>query len=247
MRPYLKRVSLFAVIAVVLLGALSAWQWQRVDVLYGIVASRLRTPLSVEERLVQYGDAVQARLAESFAAAGVAYPPKRITLIGLKEEKLLELWAEDSAGVMRRIKVYPVRAASGRAGPKLREGDRQVPEGIYAIESLNPNSRYHLALRVNYPNATDLAYAKAENRTNPGSDIMIHGKAVSIGCLAMGDSAAEELFVLAAEAGVKNIQVLLCPYDFRKRQPVAPSGAPDWINGIYAELEAAIRGYRAND
>jgi hypothetical protein len=39
---------------------------------------------------------------------------------------------------------------------------------------------------------------KKDGRKNLGSNIMIHGKNCSVGCLAMGDEAAEELFVLAA-------------------------------------------------
>ena len=165
---------------------------------------------------------------------------KRVTLIGLKAERQLELWAGDATGPMRHIKTYPVKAASGGSGPKLREGDRQVPEGIYAIESLNPNSRYHLALRVNYPNAFDRARAKEEKRTNLGGDIMIHGKAVSIGCLAMGDSAAEELFIVAAQTGVENVRVLLCPGDFRASGFAPPPNVPAWTSGLYRDLRNTL-------
>jgi murein L,D-transpeptidase YafK len=127
-----------------------------------------------------------ATTAERVASYGASF-----TLIGLKAEKRLELWAPDAAGRPRLIKTYPILAASGGAGPKLREGDRQVPEGLYAIESLNPNSRFHLSLRIDYPNAADRRRAQAEARTGLGGDIMIHGSNVSIGCLAMGDPAAE--------------------------------------------------------
>ena len=82
---------------------------------------------------------------------------------------------------------------SGRLGPKLKEGDRQVPEGLYRVESLNPNSRYHLSLRVNYPNEQDKSYGRLDGRNNLGTDIMIHGKDCSIGCLAMGDPSCDFL------------------------------------------------------
>jgi murein L,D-transpeptidase YafK len=74
-----------------------------------------------------------------------------------------------------------MKRASGKAGPKLREGDGQVPEGIYRIDGLNPNSSYHLSLKLNYPNDFDLEQARTEGRTELGGDIFIHGKAVSIG------------------------------------------------------------------
>src|SRR5690606_33287906 len=113
-------------------------------------------------------------------------------------------WVPDAHGAWVAVHQYPVLAASGQAGPKLREGDRQVPEGFYAIESLHPNSRFHLALRVNYPNQSDRQRAAEDGRTNLGGDIMIHGSNASVGCLAMGDPAAEDLFVLVADVGIQN-------------------------------------------
>lgn len=83
------------------------------------------------------------------------------------------------------------------------------PEGVYVIEWLNPNSRYHLSMRVSYPNAWDRQEATRENRTQLGGDIMIHGSNASIGCLAMGDEAAEDLFILAARTGISHVDVIL--------------------------------------
>ncbi len=197
------------------------------------------------ERVATYGASVRSRLAPACEAAGVAYPPTTFTLIGLKAEKRLELWAPDAGGRPRLIKAYPILAASGGVGPKLREGDRQVPEGLYGIESLNPNSRFHLSLRVDYPNAADRRRAQAEGRTGLGGDIMIHGSDVSIGCLAMGDSAAEELFVLAALTGSKNIRVILSPVDFRRKDEVGlTSSLPAWVPDLYAEIKSELARYR---
>ena len=69
---------------------------------------------------------------------------------------------------------YPILAASGVLGPKLREGDKQVPEGIYGAEALNPNSKFHLSIRLNYPNTFDRRMAQSDGRTQLGGDIMIH-------------------------------------------------------------------------
>jgi murein L,D-transpeptidase YafK len=193
------------------------------------------------ERVATYGAAVKERLEPACTAQGVAYPPASLTLIGLKAEKRLELWAPDASGRPRLVKTYPILAASGGVGPKLREGDGQVPEGLYGIESLNPNSRFHLSLRVGYPNADD----RREGRTRLGGDIMIHGSNVSIGCLAMGDPAAEELFVLAALTGPANIQVILSPVDFRKQATVTiPAGQPDWVPALHAQIKIALDRYR---
>ena len=173
------------------------------------------TKKTVEDRLKEFGPSARQKLAADFTRIGVPYPPKQIVLVGLKEEDQLEVWVSDGNSKPKHLKTYPILAASGTLGPKLREGDFQVPEGVYGIESLNPNSAFHLALRVDYPNAFDRENARIEGRTSPGSDIMIHGSSVSVGCLAMGDPAIEELFVLAAETGLENIKVILSPVDFR--------------------------------
>lgn len=157
---------------------------------------------------------------------------------------MLDLHAAGADRQFRLVKRYPILGASGELGPKLREGDYQVPEGIYAVESLNPNSLFHLSLRVGYPNAFDKRKALADGRANLGSDIMIHGGRSSIGCLAMGDPAAEELFVLAALAGPENVKVILSPVDFRSRPAPAPkAGSPPWLGELYAEIRAALQQF----
>ncbi len=171
----------------------------------------------------------------------MAYPPRELIFVGLKEEKTLEIYAKSGTNDFKLIHAYPILAASGVAGPKLREGDRQVPEGIYEIELLNPNSSYHLSMRIGYPNEFDRAQAAKEKRTKLGGDIMIHGKAKSVGCLAMGDEAAEDLFVLAADTDIKNITVILSPVDFRAGKSL-PKDAKltDWTPALHEEVKARL-------
>jgi hypothetical protein len=203
-------------------------------------------PKTVEDRVQEFGEIVRERLAPQFAAAGVPYPPRRLTFIGLKKERLLQVYAAGDDDEFRYICTYPILAASGVLGPKLREGDRQVPEGIYRVPELNPNSKFHLSLRLNYPNEFDLARAAAEGRTEPGSDIMIHGDAVSIGCVAVGDPASEDLFVLAALTGLQNISVILSPVDFRTRElPPLPPKTPAWAGEIHELVKAELSRYPA--
>jgi len=199
----------------------------------------IRGKKTVAERVEQFEPAVRDRLMPAFDKIGVVYPPRKITLVGIKSERLLELWVSEPP---KLLKTYPIIGSSGMLGPKLIEGDFQVPEGLYRIESLNPNSLYHLALRVNYPNDFDKSKAELDGRSNPGSDIMIHGKDCSIGCLAMGDEAAEELFVLAARVGVDNISVILTPVDFRTESlpqdmPLVPAWTKELYSSIRKELE----------
>jgi murein L,D-transpeptidase YafK len=132
-------------------------------------------------------------------------------------------------------------AFSGTLGPKLREGDGQIPEGIYGIGYLNPNSSYYLSLKVTYPNASDRARAKADGRTNLGGDIMIHGKAVTIGCVPVGDDAIEDIFYLASAVGIKNVSVVIAPYDMSQgRRPELERSPLKWYPILCNEIHTAL-------
>jgi murein L,D-transpeptidase YafK len=129
-----------------------------------------------------------------------------------KEENILELWmrGEDSARYTL-IKTYPICKWSGSLGPKFREGDHQAPEGFYAtnLQNLNPNSQYHLAFNIQYPND----YDRSLGRT--GSFIMVHGDCVSEGCYAMTDQLMEEIYFIterALIAGQPSVPVHIFPF-----------------------------------
>lgn len=196
---------------------------------------------TVNEVLADIGADASERLLPWFERAKVAYPPPRLALLGFKAEKRLEVWAEQEAAWIR-IRSYPILAASGIAGPKLREGDYQVPEGIYRINFLNPNSRFHLSMQINYPNDYDSQRAAQEQRTDLGGDIFIHGKAVSVGCLAIGDEAIEELFVLVATIGLDNVTVILAPQqDMQTVELKKP--VPLWLPELYAEIRQTLAAF----
>ena len=204
---------------------------------------RLRGRRTVQEVVREYGPTAEARLKPYFDRAGISYPPYRIALLAFKLEKELELWAR-LEGAWTYIRKYPILAASGKAGPKLREGDRQVPEGIYRVVSFNPNSAYHLSIKLDYPNVFDLQKARLEGRVNPGSDIFIHGGARSIGCLAVGEAAIEELFVIAARVGSDNVEILIAPNDLRCGPPVTDLTAqPSWVGLLYESVAAELRRF----
>jgi hypothetical protein len=204
---------------------------------------RVVGPRSVADVLAKYGPSARARLRPHFTKAGVAYPPKDIALLVFKREKRFALWARDGRGAWRFIREYPILAASGHAGPKLREGDLQVPEGVYRIEHLNPNSSYHLSMKVSYPNAFDRAMAKRDGRTNLGGDIFVHGKNVSIGCVALGDPAIEEIFTLVAETGHSRVQVVIAPNDLRVAAALRHREAPPWTGQLYRSIASALAGF----
>lgn len=182
----------------------------------------------------------------AFDEARLSYPPRELALLAFKDSAMLELCAREPDGAWRLVKRYPVLAASGTLGPKLAEGDRQVPEGVYRVESLNSNSRFHLSLRLDYPNDFDRRMAELDGRTQLGGDIMIHGDSVSVGCLALGDEASEELFVLAAFVDFERdapLRVLICPTDFRRGESVALPRQPNWADELYERLRAELSAF----
>jgi len=227
----------FGWIAIVLILCAAVLLYRHGRSLWHPVYRRLRGRRTVADVVARYGPRAEAALKKAFTAAGVTYPPRRIALLVFKKEKRLELWA-GADGRWAFARSYPVTAASGHAGPKLREGDRQVPEGAYRVVALNPNSSYHLSMKLDYPNEADRRRAREDGRTDPGGDIFIHGKAVSIGCVAVGDRAIEELFVLTAAVGRANVEVLIAPNDLRDGRPAEthPSDPP-WAD----ERREAIR------
>src|ERR1700734_320557 len=128
-----------------------------------------------------------------------------------KEESELEVWKEDTTGRYELLRVYPICRWSGDLGPKVKEGDRQAPEGFYAITPglMNPNSSYYLAINIGFPNAFDKANGYS------GAFVMIHGDCSSRGCYAMTDEQIGEIYSLARESflgGQKAFQVQAYPF-----------------------------------
>jgi murein L,D-transpeptidase YafK len=150
---------------------------------------------------------------------GFEWPIQFVYLRSFKMEKELEVWVKnDEAESFKLYKTYNVCAGSGTFGPKRREGDKQIPEGFYYINEWKPNSNYHMALGLNYPNASDLILS---DQMKPGGDIYIHGNCVTIGCLPITDSLIEHLYFLtsaAKEQGQDFIPVHIYPYRFDKKK-----------------------------
>jgi murein L,D-transpeptidase YafK len=128
-----------------------------------------------------------------------------------KEESELEVWKEDKTGRFALLRTYPICRWSGELGPKIKQGDRQAPEGFYTITPglMNPNSNYYLAINTGFPNA----YDRANGRT--GAFLMIHGDCSSAGCYAMTDEQVAEIYALARESffgGQKSFQIQAYPF-----------------------------------
>ena len=161
---------------------------------------------------------IKDSVIRDLAAKGFEWPVGYMYIRAFKLEKQLELWVKyDEVEPFRLYKTFAVCAGSGTFGPKRREGDKQIPEGFYYINEWKPNSNYHLALGLNYPNASDMILSDQEK---PGGDIYIHGNCVTVGCLPITDSLIEHLFFLTASAkeqGQDFIPVHIYPYRFHKK------------------------------
>ncbi len=192
---------------------------------------------TVETILNKIENKVSERLGMRIGTIGYKMEfPKEIILVAFKEEKILQVYTKDDSGI-KLLKEYPFTAYSGKLGPKLRDGDRQIPEGIYKIEYLNPNSSYYLSLKLNYPNEYDKAKTKLSSIDEMGKDIFIHGKASTIGCIPIGDEAIEEVFVLANYAISKGIKVIISPRDFRKDDGIPEIENIDWEEELYTLIK----------
>jgi len=165
----------------------------------------------------------------------------KIFLIAVKSERRLEVWTRGAkASDYHFVKAYPFTGFSGKLGPKLIAGDGQIPEGLYELEGLNPNSSLHLSIKIGYPNETDRKFAQLDGRTKLGGDIFIHGKAYSIGCIPIGDKNIEELFYLVGKVKFENVQVLIMPVDFRKARNAGYVGNTTYEQALYSWLRREI-------
>ncbi len=138
-------------------------------------------------------------------------PGQPIFIRIFKAESELEVWKKRDDGRFYHFKTYPICNWSGDLGPKLKQGDRQAPEGFYVVGKgqMNPNSSFHLSFNLGYPNR----YDRANGRT--GQFLMVHGDCKSAGCYAMTDALVEEIYALAREAfdgGQKRFEVHAFPF-----------------------------------
>jgi murein L,D-transpeptidase YafK len=128
-----------------------------------------------------------------------------------KQESELEIWKQDRNGRFALLKTYPICRWSGELGPKIKEGDRQAPEGFYTITptQMNPNSQYYLSFDLGYPNAFDRAHGRT------GAHLMVHGDCSSRGCYSMTDEQISEIYAIGREAffgGQRAFQVQAYPF-----------------------------------
>ena len=182
----------------------------------------------------------RAPLLSSLGEAGLALGSKVHVRI-FKREARLELWLADGAAY-RLFRRYPICTWSGDIGPKLREGDKQAPEGFYTIRlaQLNPNSRHHLAFNLGFPNE----YDRQLGRT--GSFLMVHGGCTSVGCYAMTDAGVDEIYAIveaALRAGQDGVGVAIYPFELTATA-LATEGDSQWL-GFWRNLKTGYDAFEA--
>lgn len=138
-------------------------------------------------------------------------------IVVYKQEKQLQVFIKHKDSFKYNyLLTYNICSSSGDLGPKRKEGDLQVPEGIYYISQFNPYSNFYLSLKVNYPNASDKILS---DKTAPGGDIYIHGSCVTIGCIPITDDKIKELYLFAAYStinGQSRIPVYIFPFEMNQ-------------------------------
>lgn len=140
----------------------------------------------------------ESAVKEYFREMKLDYSGFQLFLRAFKKEQNLEVWIKEKGKEdFVLLHTYSFCSTSGILGPKRKEGDLQIPEGIYHINHFNPLSNFHLSLGVNYPNASDKILS---DKQHPGGSIYVHGNCVTIGCIPITDEKIKELYVLAVEA-----------------------------------------------
>lgn len=200
----------------------------------------------LHKKINRYSHYAVSKFSRYFKEAGVEFPPKKLAILVFKQNRRLEVYAQDNSASWKFIHTFPVYAASGGPGPKLKSGDNQVPEGIYRIIGLNPDSRYDLSMQLNYPNELDREFALQDHRMHLGGNIFIHGKHKSIGCIAIGDSAIEQLFPLVYYVGTDNVTVIIAPVDMRVSPPIFADAHPRWLRSLYGKIKTALTRFPAH-
>ena len=191
-------------------------------------------------RLNEVKSRITSNLVSELAKGGLKLGDD-VYLRAYKADRELEVWMKpEGKNNYKLFKTYKIAGGSGVLGPKLAEGDRQMPEGFYTIvpSALNPNSRYHLSFNIGYPNS----YDRYHKRT--GSFIMVHGSNVSIGCYAMTDPVIEVIYLLVEadlKKGDKKVPFHSYPFRYKRNWETKVQGN-QWIP-FWKHLETAHQAF----
>ena len=156
------------------------------------------------------GTQLPEKLVKSMKAKGMSTTSPVMFRI-FKEENVLEVWKRKDNGRYDMVTSYQICKWSGKLGPKFIEGDRQAPEGFYAVRpaQMNPKSSYYLSFNTGFPNALDRTLGRT------GANLMVHGACSSSGCYSMTDGQVAQIYAFARDAfkgGQESIQLEAFPF-----------------------------------
>jgi murein L,D-transpeptidase YafK len=201
------------------------------------------------ERVKTAYEEKEAVVKKLFEAKNLSYTGFSLFLRAFKKVETLEVWVKEiDKDEFVFLKAYEFCTTSGSLGPKRREGDRQIPEGVYHINHFNPLSNFYLSLGLNYPNASDKILS---NKTEPGGSIYIHGNCVTIGCIPITDAKIKELYVLAVEArnnGQEKIPVHVFPAKLEDgvvETLMEENDLNETINAFWKNLEPVYQDFQS--
>lgn len=164
-----------------------------------------------EDRVAVAKAEKESIIKSKLASKNIALDNLNILFVAYKNADKLELYVKaHTDDYYELLQTYAICKRSGVLGPKKAEGDKQVPEGFYHIDRFNPQSLYYLSLGLNYPNELDKSLGYT------GSDIFIHGKCETVGCLPMTDELIKEIYLYALwaqESGQQQIPVYIFPFE----------------------------------
>lgn len=224
--------SIFIIALLVMLQQASFKETQRKH-------SRVKTAYEEKETVVK----------QYFADKNLSMDKFQLFLRAFKKEQILEVWIKEKGKEQFvLLHTYDFCSTSGILGPKRKEGDLQIPEGVYTISHFNPLSNFYLSLGISYPNESDKIFS---DKTQPGGAIYIHGNCVTIGCIPITDDKIKELYVIAVEArsgGQEKIPVHIFPakldangIDFLRKETTDTETIRFWENlqPVYQDFESS--------
>lgn len=184
-----------------------------------------------------------------FSDKNLSFSKYQLFLRAFKKEQELEVWVKENGKTeFTLLHTYDFCTSSGTLGPKRKEGDMQIPEGVYQINHFNPQSNFYLSLGLNYPNASDKILS---DKTSPGGSIYIHGNCVTIGCIPITDDKIKELYVIAVEArnsGQEKIPVHVFPTKLAEGvvdKLASEYSADEKVKNFWKNLELVYRDFES--
>ena len=155
-------------------------------------------------KLIKYALFLSVFLALGACASKFrTYDGPEVTRIAIyKEQRTMYLYSGTEV-----LSEHKIDLGFAPVGHKQFEGDGKTPEGSYTIDRRNPNSAFYLSIGISYPNAEDIAAARAMGK-DPGGDIFIHGQARpfqrqdtdwTAGCISVSNREIEKIYAMVKD------------------------------------------------